>query len=497
MIPGSLASQWAELFVPVALKASVLMLLLLPAAWLMRRASASARHLLWTLGVVALLLLPVMEASLPSLQVVPVPDTGWALPAAAQEVAAAPTAVQTSSAAEPAAPRPIAAWAFLLWLAGMAPLAVNAGWGMVRLHRFRREARALEEDGWPALLRELSRDAGLAFTPALLCSPRELPPMTWGIRRPVVLLPASCFRWAAERRREVLLHELAHVRRRDCLSWFAARLACTLYWFHPLVWVAARRMRIERERACDDSVLMAGARPSSYAGHLLEVACSLGGRAHAMPASLAMARRSKIFDRLDAVLDPARRRGDPGRRSKLALATMTLAVVVMLGWTGVTGTAADDTRYDTKDHPRTAEWTGDTEHGELTLAVRGEIEFNDENSWIISMAPGSFLVLEKKSWVYPVRVEVQPGEDGSPEFTYLVGRKERPFDREGRDWFSERLPHALRSMREGYDDAVAELEALEKELQKMLEEVTRDLGEERAHVRELAAEVEKLAAEKP
>src|SRR6185312_5787374 len=137
-------------------------------------------------------------------------------------------------------------------------------------------------------------------------------PMAWGWPRSCVLLPAGFREWDGERLRVVLAHELAHVRRRDWLMQVATQVARCVYWFHPLAWLAAARVREESERAADDTVLRAGVDGPAYAQHLLEVA-----RAHqdGLEPALAITGSSPIERRLGALLDRRVRRGAVSRRA--------------------------------------------------------------------------------------------------------------------------------------------------------------------------------------
>ena len=154
--------------------------------------------------------------------------------------------------------------------------------------------------------------------------------MTWGWRHPMVLLPVLCRSWDEERLSQALVHEIGHIRRWDVVTQALGNAACALYWFNPLVWLAARKMLVERERACDDLVLESGALPSAYAHGLLEMARSLGAGWTAARVSPAMARRSQISGRLLAVLDPDRSRRAIGRREVITAALGCVLVVAPL-----------------------------------------------------------------------------------------------------------------------------------------------------------------------
>ena len=100
------------------------------------------------------------------------------------------------------------------------------------------------------------------------------------------------------------------------------QIACALHWFNPLVWFAAWRLGVERERACDDLVLAGGVRPSAYARHLLEVVTGISPERSTQSCGLAMARKSSLEGRLVAVLSENRNR----RGVSVALAAIALAI---------------------------------------------------------------------------------------------------------------------------------------------------------------------------
>ena len=181
---------------------------------------------------------------------------------------------------------------------------------------------------WPA---RWQRSSGYRHGSCSCAAGSSAMPMAWGILRPSVLMPADADAWPAERLRIVLLHELAHVKRRDCLTHMLAQISCALYWFNPLAWMAARHLRTERERACDDLVLAAGTRGPDYADQLLEIARVMrSGRFPALfgGASLAMAQRSQLEGRLMAILDPTVPRSGVSRLRTVA-ATLLFACAVM------------------------------------------------------------------------------------------------------------------------------------------------------------------------
>ena len=202
------------------------------------------------------------------------------------------------------------------------------GLGLFSLWRLERGSRRETASSWLKLLRNLVARLNLRRIVALLKTDRRRMPMTWGVLRPKLLLPEQSHEWPEERRRVVMLHELAHAKRWDYLTNLITQMACALYWFNPLVWFAARQMVAERERACDDIVLHHGAKPTDYAEQILQIAAGLRVDPFSAYAGIPMARPSKLEGRLRAILDSTRNRAALTRLVVIAALTLLVVVVV-------------------------------------------------------------------------------------------------------------------------------------------------------------------------
>ncbi|MGO8682658.1 MAG: M56 family metallopeptidase [Limisphaerales bacterium] len=339
-------SHCATLFLDAFLKSFIVLALAGGVCALWRRSSAATRHLIWFLAVASLPCLPLLALLLPSwqrplwsvatgfdsgnqvsmtLELMPgtMPVTFAQTPQTSPAVAGASDADRGSTRSNrEIAARFSANWlvfGLIVWFAGAVLVLISAASGQLRLRKFSRIAQPLQSADWTLLLEEVCETLRLRRAVNLLQSTDNVMPLTWGWWRPAVLLPAESGQWPAERRRIVLLHELAHVKRWDCLTQFAAKIVCALYWFNPLAWLAARQMCIERERACDDLVLNGGCKASDYAGHLVEIARSF--RRVPQMAGIAMARPSGLEQRVTAILD--------GQRNRQRMARMAMILIVL------------------------------------------------------------------------------------------------------------------------------------------------------------------------
>ena len=360
-------------------KATIILLAALGITISMQRASATARHLVWLVTLGGLLLVPALTAWSP-LRLAVLPEKSYAFnvsstesPAARDDastksseknditlvsptgatavasrdgaLSARPSANGAASAESSKAVLPsfamgglalvLAVWGFVVFA-----ILLSLAWAGMSVRRIVRNARPLDSPDWMTPLFEIADRIGLDDAPRLLQSDEAKMPFACGIAKPTIVLPAESESWTLDRRRAVLLHELAHVRRHDLLGHTLGRLACAVYWFHPLVWTAAKQLRNESERACDDLALSCGTRATDYAEHLLDIVTSVRGDSTPLVA-LAMARRKEFEGRMLAILDPHLRHSTPSRRQSAALIAALALISLTVGAVAPVARSAD------------------------------------------------------------------------------------------------------------------------------------------------------------
>ena len=305
--------------------------------WLLNRASAAARHWIWTTLLIGLIVMPIATFVLPEWRVLPswlaienqlvtravvaapssvsvgnVSDREFGqLPVVIEgpQYAATSTPTNTAISPEPESTWPIririsSSVMLAIWFGGVLTLLVPIGLACMRLLRLERCStnKGILSERTQSRVAKVANELGVK-SPRLIVGPIGAMPMVWSFVKGRLLLPKDCDQWTDARIDAVLSHELIHLRRRDPLLFTLGLLARALNWFNPLAWYAVRRLRIECERACDDHVLELGVDASEYASHLLEF--SVGSLETRGTGSIAFAMASKpnIEQRIVSILD--------------------------------------------------------------------------------------------------------------------------------------------------------------------------------------------------
>ena len=333
------SNPWLNFLLNVTMKSLVILAVAGALAFLLRRQSAALRCLVWRMAIVGCLLVSLFFFTLSPLEIGILPgkpvefEAGVLMEKNQPSVKSAPieprplpttVASSTRVAPPPIQPEPATDdrgasqssgwqsafvslnwtdWLTLVWATGGLFLFTRLIVGVGTVWHI-----SARSDDFSGSIQDLRLDLRLDLRPGwrrpvrIRCSDAVTVPMVWGLFRPTILLPADADSWQEDRLRAVLLHELAHIRRQDWESQLIAQITCAVYWFNPLVWFATRRMRLEAERACDDHVLNAGYQSTDYAQHLVEIVRTAKLAGSASRAAVAIARSSKIEERIRMIL---------------------------------------------------------------------------------------------------------------------------------------------------------------------------------------------------
>lgn len=325
--------------IEIIIKSALLLALGGALGWRLAHGRPATSHLVWTTVFLGAMLMPLLAPWIGPRVVIqmPVSESWRRTPVVSALTDPAPHLGQPSS---PATPKPISqplpreTVLWTIWGLGILFVALRYAMGWRSIDAVRKRRSYLVEPGdLPIDHRAIAARIGITQNWELRQSavPDVATAMTWGVRRPVVLLPHDADGWTPEKLEAVLLHELAHVRRRDFASQLLAEAVCALYWFNPLAWFGARAMREVAESAADDAVLRSGVKASDYAELLLQLAAEIGQRSRVSARiGVSVMSQPKIESRLKSVLSTsARKRGLTSVQAIATVALVTVSVAAM------------------------------------------------------------------------------------------------------------------------------------------------------------------------
>jgi beta-lactamase regulating signal transducer with metallopeptidase domain len=427
-----------------ALKAAVVLALASILTSCMRHFSAAARHLVWTLTLAVAFLLPIVAALTPAWRLALLPasaTTTSAVDSPSQAFVLSPstehgphvgqssqhiqpepheatpvnaispaTIITPQTPAVVALPTPahhyhLASWILFAWFVGAALVAI--GWiaGVTAASRLAAFAMPVRSGPLFEAVDAIQAELGIQRGINVRVGGSVAMPMTFGLFRPILLLPNEALVWSSNKIRSVLLHELAHVKRHDCATQLLSQGVCAIYWFNPLAWLAAARLRAERERACDDVVLREGAEPTGYAQLLLSLAVK-GQQRFGYPVTAAMARRSGLRQRVLCILDPEVHRQSVNPWAARSLVLLVAMLLIPLASVRIGSRSAHAQASPPATQPLVATSQPITA-ADLIRKIR------QDEGWIDSVK--SFRVRLQDTWTHP---DKKPGESGMLELGF-------------------------------------------------------------------------------
>lgn len=270
----------------------------------------------------------------------------------------------------------IAAWTMLLfaiWATGVVTLTTAYAWRLRCLSRAFRNAReTTRPPAWlQADLADVCQQAELQHIPRVVITDRVSGPAVFGLRRPCILVPGQTINALSRSDlRNILLHEIAHIRRRDL--WFQAAIVAIqiLFWFNPFVYLIRRRLYELRELCCDATVsTVLRDQTPQYRDTLLE---ALRQRLGAQKPALAfepiglLERTANVVTRLRALENPNYKHSTPRRLATCAVALAVIVTIMPMGQAEIVNQCRHDGKPSATDNTSTTANADNTQPGQTT-----------------------------------------------------------------------------------------------------------------------------------
>ena len=346
------------------LKGVLVLLALLCLNWMFRRKSASIRSCVWLLGLTALMLLPILTNLLPR-TAIDILSSGFSFPYFEKRryfLERLDDRLEEMSIFNESPPvlhsadrsyfqsqgtvysyriplmefyggfRGVARfwplWISVIWFSGFIFLLGRTFFRLLVLRRIVQQSRSVDDKEWNDLIQSEIVDRNIRKNLRLLTSARIPVPAVSGFLKPVLLVPESSVDWSVDQKRMVLLHELAHIRRKDTWVNGLVQILCAFWWPIPFIWTAAKKLRLEQEKACDDDVLQQTTVNWKYASFLLDVAVLLSGRNRVKQYAVGMASPRELKNRLSHILSGTVHRRSISRRWLVGAGVVLIVVMI-------------------------------------------------------------------------------------------------------------------------------------------------------------------------
>ncbi len=329
------------------IKSSLVLSVSIVLVYLMRKKSAGLRHLVLSVFFIGLLFLPILSSFttgwetkfLPSWEtrdasVLKADGLARNLNSSSQTLESTLVASEIPIHMEEVKKdsRPVFGFAALLiWFFGLMFLSIRILFGLFGTFRLTREGQDIQDSLWKRLLQRFLATVFLRRKINLLSHDKTMVPLTWGIIKPVVMMPAESKNWSENQRSTALYHELSHIKRGDYLVMILARISRAIYWFNPLSWIVLRMIKKEQEKACDELVLKAGIKPSTYAENLLYIRNSISGHWNPPATVLGVMNKSHLNDRLTTILKQRFNLKEVQMKTKILLSVLAILSISFIG----------------------------------------------------------------------------------------------------------------------------------------------------------------------